>query len=447
MALLNPPGSIDDFQKRPAIADKYAMGWDTWLRFAIESARRGDRRRAPAPRFDVPVLDPPTTKPAPFPWDAFPRVIKQWYKNDPTPDETRWRVAEILHPVRIGHFPDGTPAMIKERQQDEYCEWFVHGRSDDIRRIDFTCEGPEYWQFLAGGTDVLFRAVPAIRDQLPPFSGDMTLVLELYRAFVSEEVEPDDLVWPENVLADDDGFHNEGEVIFNAGDYNPHNKWNTTHGAMHLTHHSNTLGAEINLAADGTKNWTRGGEAVTDQDDLACSTGIGDPNRSSDPAIAAGVNAAASGGRLVALANPIGLYISDISRDAFKGPAGWSFEQAWGFRRGSEGRMLRTSLIGSPDGKIPIRDIRVNAQPIRSGSQVADTIQMILFGEVHGEKGPRVEVPIPPGTTCCEDPSGRLVAQCGFTDWDDLKPDEGTDEAVATESSVDRRTAWQTRVG
>lgn len=33
--------------------------------------------------------------------------------------------------------------------QDEYCEWSVTRNSDNkITRIDFTCEGPEYWEYL-----------------------------------------------------------------------------------------------------------------------------------------------------------------------------------------------------------------------------------------------------------------------------------------------------------
>lgn len=35
-------------------------------------------------------------------------------------------------------------------QQDEYCEWSVtKNDSGKITRVTFTCEGPEYWEYLA----------------------------------------------------------------------------------------------------------------------------------------------------------------------------------------------------------------------------------------------------------------------------------------------------------
>ena len=42
------------------------------------------------------------------------------------------------------------PTAGKFREQDEYLEWFAvrdaHGK---IKRVQFTCEGPDYWDFLA----------------------------------------------------------------------------------------------------------------------------------------------------------------------------------------------------------------------------------------------------------------------------------------------------------
>ena len=49
------------------------------------------------------------------------------------------------------------------------------------------------------------------------------------------------------------------------GEYNPFNRWNTTHGAMHLTHPANTLAAEIRLAADGTVVRSRAAGRCTDR--------------------------------------------------------------------------------------------------------------------------------------------------------------------------------------
>jgi hypothetical protein len=55
------------------------------------------------------------------------------------------------------------------------------------------------------------------------------------------------------------------EDLFLNGRYFPYNKWNTTHGALHLIHPANTLNAEIFIAADATvlrKN--SDGDLITD---------------------------------------------------------------------------------------------------------------------------------------------------------------------------------------
>src|SRR4029077_14840566 len=119
-----------------------------------------------------------------------------------------------------------------------YCEWFTHREAGRITRIDFTSEGPEYWEHL--GTD-------------------QELCVSLYRKYLNPPVSDDelanDLFWQHDV-ADTDRDTNTGEVFrfirWKKNAYNPYNKWNTTHGAMHLTHPANTLRAEVNLASDAT---------------------------------------------------------------------------------------------------------------------------------------------------------------------------------------------------
>jgi hypothetical protein len=52
------------------------------------------------------------------------------------------------------------------------------------------------------------------------------------------------------------GGSGKNDPIYQADQYNPYNKWNTTHGLMHLTHPCNTLQAEITLGADATVLWS-----------------------------------------------------------------------------------------------------------------------------------------------------------------------------------------------
>jgi len=134
-------------------------------------------------------------------------------------------------------------------------------------RVTFTCEGPEYWQFLAGGTRAFFDDD---EPQAGIVDGDIELVAELYAEHVDPAVQVEDLVWPFDVAAFDPDS-NAWYLFASAGTYNPFNRWNTTHGAMHLTHPANTLGAEINLAARAAVlRAGADGEPITDQEALVC---------------------------------------------------------------------------------------------------------------------------------------------------------------------------------
>ena len=62
------------------------------------------------------------------------------------------------------------------RQQDEYCEWFTHidPQTKRVTRVDFTAENPDYWEELV--------------------VNDPDLAVRLYRRYVCEDVELDDLL-------------------------------------------------------------------------------------------------------------------------------------------------------------------------------------------------------------------------------------------------------------
>ena len=118
------------------------------------------------------------------------------------------------------------------RNQDEYLEWFVYKNgAGKIRRIDFTAEAFDYWEFLGE---------QAMADK------EGSKLLELYRKFIDPAIPKEDL------------FNLSG------GRYNQLNKWNSELGAMHLTNGSNSLNAEIVLVSDATVLFKKDGKAVTD---------------------------------------------------------------------------------------------------------------------------------------------------------------------------------------
>jgi len=193
----NPPANIDDLSGRPT-RTAFLDAWHSHVaaRFAQEISGPG------VSLFFSETTSAATSPEIPVPWDAFPLFIRRRFPNDAN---KRWAEADVL---------DTSEQAGPFRQQDEYCEWFAYRdtAAGPIKRIVFTAEAPEYWERLA--------------------VADFERVVQLYRQHVSPQVQPAELL--------------------DAGAYNPRNKWNTTHGVMHLTHPANSLGAEINLAARAT---------------------------------------------------------------------------------------------------------------------------------------------------------------------------------------------------
>jgi hypothetical protein len=233
-AKFDPPGLLDDFN------DQQKDAWSQWISDQFEDAIKG---RPDLFDFDGPrgqfynptkVDTGPDTQSVDISWIAFPRNVLV----SSVSDLQRWRIADGSRDV-----------------QDEYCEWSVERdpASNKIVRVTFTCEGPEYWQFLAETTP--------------------EVALDLYRKFVSLNVEMEDL--------------------FTAnGRYNPRNKWNTstTSGAMHLVQINNTLGAEIELAAASSIVRVINGKTLTGEQELIRCRQYGGPERNSDPHIGGMVN-------------------------------------------------------------------------------------------------------------------------------------------------------------
>ena len=176
---------------------------------------------------------------------------------------------------------------------DEYCEWSVTRKGDEITRIDFTCENPEYW-------NTLWLVSPE-------------KVLALYRQTLGNN----------NIQLEDLQLMYAHKPVIDPGTgrpaYNPLNVWNrgtvstaTGGGAMHLTSTPNTLQTEIGLGAAATipRNYPGGGQIPpSDIQSLLCSAQYGQYGRNSDPNIGAGINSVANAGFSVSLYNPPGLYI------------------------------------------------------------------------------------------------------------------------------------------
>ena len=277
MATLNqfdPPGQLGDFDVKGRSA------WSEFLNFAFDGNVQEVEKDVGAGRspFYNPcrtaTVEPVATKV--IRWKGFPLLIASKHPGD---ERAAWAEADRL----LAH---------GERPQDEYLEWHVEKKGNKIVRVTFTCEGPEYWEALAEGYPRGYAG-----PRTAGATGDKQKLLALYRQHVDPAVQLADLLGPE-------------------GHYDALNKWNTTHGAMHLNQHNNTLTAEITIAAQATILRQRNGQVLNDPDALIRCAQYGAPGRASDPHIGAEVNALARQGFAITLQNPVGLYIDGLDTTA-----------------------------------------------------------------------------------------------------------------------------------
>lgn len=410
-----PPADVDDLD------EAHRRGWSavvsSWLDNAVGrvAAQVGGRDRA---RFFNPARTRVPGRPGErkIVWDAFPRVIAISHPGDPeaalaAADEPADLGGE--YGVRFFRTAGGREedVVLPFRRHDEYCEWFAErdpatGRTT---RYVFTCEGPEYWRFIAGGTG-------AVDDgNVPPAArvdGDRQLLLRLYRTLVGPQVELDDLFHQEDVCYRVD--ERTVEVFRAAGEYNPNNKWNTTHGLVHLTHPSNTLSAEIFLGADASiPRAGRDGRPVTGAGRLICCAGYGEPNRSSDPTIGADINDLVRSGLSVSLRDPIGLYLDGLDTTGLSGPHGEDVSGWWRPVRGAGGLVLRAEFAPPADATFGLDDVLVNGEPLTRAGQLAELITMSLYG-IAADLGAGA----PPAIGC----SGHGCAEIGNPDLLQIVP-------------------------
>jgi hypothetical protein len=406
--LYAPPAYVTDFDDS-VDPGGLKRAWHDSVRTTIEDQAKSqkpdptDRDNYPGERSLFDALGSSAT-PKPVPWFAFPQALRGWYPDD---DDRRWKAADTLFPIKgakkavVEDVQDGDEqtVVIKEvgedielfyRQQDEYCEWFTHidPQTKNITRIDFTAENPDYWEVLV--------------------DNDLKLAVKLYQRYVSADVAPEDLVWQHDVVIDDG--NGNLSVYAREGTYNRLNKWTTTHGVMHLTHPANNLFAEIVLAAQATVQRRSPDGAPFTATTLACCAGFGGVRRSSDPNIGFTVNQLVGQGNRVALADPVGLYIATLDRDA----AG-----TWEVARGSEDNkmILRASFTPDQDA------------PLQWGGQIADNMQMNLYAIAEKAAGAKPK-PEPCRGHCCAYP-GRPGVQdyfplrlaCERLPWDLFKDD------------------------
>jgi hypothetical protein len=395
MPLYAPPAGIDDFSRRPGKAQALSNGWHENVVGFIANAKAGAVHAGSGLFYDQLSDAPsvPDSDPEGITWNGFPLFLTRWYAtlDADQAEKAANDAAELLqHKASFGLYTKNAngafqPLSLPYRRQDEYCEWYAERDNGKIKRIYFTAEPPEYWEFMG--------------DQ------DISLVHELYGELLhNPNIPQSDLLWQHDVYAKTKRGY---EIAYEKGKYNGHNKWNTELGAVHLTHWANSLGAEVQLASDGTLGWpvSPGPDGKTDPDKLMACAGFGGVNRSSDPRIGAKVFDFARTGLSVALANPIGLYMEPFDLNGLLDPKGNDVGQdcLHILRQSTDGKRVLRVEIAPPEGaKYVLGDCTLDGKKLVSGSQIARRITMVLYGIAKKIPGAKASA------------SGCLVFECDY---------------------------------
>lgn len=324
LSMFDPPGFLDDLN--PAQRDAWSAFLSEQFDRAVQGSPEAFEFDGPREQFFNPltVSSDADAQEVDITWVAFPRNVTLGSVSD----LQRWRRADASRDL-----------------QDEYCEWSIERDpdSDKITRVTFTCEGPEYWEFLANTT-------PAV-------------ALALYQELVSPDVQEADLFRPD-------------------GRYNPRNRWNATtvNGAAHLIQPNNTLGAEIELAGGSSVVRVIDGRLLTGEQELIRCGQYGGVERHSDPHIGALVNSLTRQQADVTLANPVGLYFADLNTAGWATPDDSDPKSYWRYVRGTPEKPVRAVYEVPPEVGFVVGDITIQGRPIELAAQIADFINMKLTG-------------------------------------------------------------------
>ena len=404
--IFGTPGAVDAH-----LAPGFA---DAWHAFHVEQARSNvEQMRALLggdPAAVIPYADPASEEiPAvrdtiSVGWEGFPaRMTLVHGLGNRALQEAETKGFDDF-PGRWTRLVDETGAVHDGRvrhHQDEYLEWEpafdVSGR---LVSVTFVAEGHDYWSQL--------------------FAVEPDHVVDEFSRATGTRLSRADLAAPADLFLADDRGRTAGPVI-SRGEYNWRHRHNQGPGIRHLSHRANSLGAEVNLAVTSSLlRLDQNGKPVpADPKRLLCCTQGGDPNRASDPAIAAGAYGQVTDEetpKRFTLSDPIGLYIRRFDLNAVQLPdESPAPPEVLDVQRGTgdptatdtaANRILRIRISAPPGSGFTLGEMLVDGQPITSGAQLAKLVGMHLLVDVWDAGEPPGGVPC--GGGCCRDERGIL---------------------------------------
>lgn len=301
-------------------------------------------------------------------WPAFPVRIESCLGRDRALRLLDWR-------------PDGAGDSGRIAHQEEYAEWRLIGRDDELRGIELTSEFREYWQVLA--------------------AHEPERTLELVAQFAGERPEDVDrqLVYGhDDPLALDPqererGFANTMLATSSDGS-SPYNDGRRAICCM--LQETNSLTALIALVASsarphlvrdpesGDPRYATGSEAIAG---LQASAQDG---RNSDPLLVERIVRFATEGRRVGVDDPLGVYIRELQLHELAQPDGEDVPRDWlELSRGldpataPDGRQryqrLRLELPADADFALSDLVVRRTGEPLRFGGQLAALVELAAY--------------------------------------------------------------------
>lgn len=310
----SPPANLTE------LSEPSGLAWSKRVADIIEA------RTSAFPQFFNPLAgsegpgdEPPAVVAArPVTWPAFPARLRT------IDDMERWQMAD------------------EDRdQQDEYCEWGVERSGDEIVRVTFTTETPDYFDHL--------------------LEHDSELLRKHYKDFAGKA--------PENLEELKDG----------KGNFDPTNRFNRSDDGrlVHLSQEDNFLSAAVGLVAAATVLRQRAnGERVTAKDALVECGKFGNAARSSDPQIAVAVNQLVAEGKEISVADPAGLYIDEFIGAGLRAPDDAPASDFWQVKRGDADHTLRACFEVPAGRNYSVSEIELDGRKIVTGGQLADHVRV-----------------------------------------------------------------------
>ena len=404
--IFHTPGNVD-----PDLSQRFA---DAWHAFHVREARSNvtqmRRLLGGNPSVVIPYADP-TSEVVPaerttvaVPWEGFPARMTLEHGRGT-------RALEQAETKGFDDFGRGFTRLVDEtgkvhdgpvrHHQDEYLEWEpTFDASGKLEAVTFVAEGHDYWSAL--------------------FAVEPDHVVEEFSRATGATLTRRDLEAPADLFLADDQGRTDRPVI-SRGEYNWRHRHNQGPGIRHLSHRANSLGAEVNLAVTSSLlRLDQNGKPVpADPKRLLCCTQGGDPNRASDPTIAAGAYGQVTDEetpKRFTLTDPIGLYIRSFDQQAVQLPDGSPAPpEIVDVQRGTgdpaatdtaANRILRMRIQAPPGSDFTLGDMLIDGTPITRGAQLAKLIGMHLLVDVWDADEPPRGVRCSGG--CCRDDRGIL---------------------------------------